>query len=130
MIPEKSHHVLPEDEQLSVHFNRGEFACGCGCEANNIDPALVEALEKIRACFGRPMRINSGVRCAAHNAAVGGKADSQHLAGKAADIVVEGVSPEDVHAAADRIINGNGGVGRYATFTHVDVRGNAARWNG
>jgi uncharacterized protein YcbK (DUF882 family) len=48
---------------------------------------LAEALELVRHDFG-PCHITSGYRCAKHNAARGGKANSQHLIGLAADIAV------------------------------------------
>jgi uncharacterized protein YcbK (DUF882 family) len=46
---------------------------------------LAEQLEYIRTDYG-PMHIASGFRCPKHNAAVGGKPNSYHLLGLAADI--------------------------------------------
>jgi len=57
---------------------------------------LCQALEQVRALFGRPIIINSGYRSAAVNARVGGSATSQHLRGLAADFTVVGVSCRDV----------------------------------
>jgi len=74
------------EDRITEHFRRGEFACRCGCGADGVDRRLVESLETVREVLGRPMRIVSGVRCAAHNAAVGGKPGSAHLAGLAADV--------------------------------------------
>ena len=71
---------------LSVNFNRSEFACKCGCGASDINPRLVVKLQQLRTLLGRPIVINSGVRCAARNAAVGGVPDSAHITGDAADI--------------------------------------------
>ena len=59
---------------------------------------------------------------------MGGKFDSQHLYGVAADITVAGVRPDEVYAFADEYLSGWGGVGRYKTFTHVDVREKKSRW--
>jgi uncharacterized protein YcbK (DUF882 family) len=52
----------------------------------NATPGLAEALERLRARLGRPVRITSGSRCARHNRAVGGVKDSRHLEGRAADV--------------------------------------------
>jgi hypothetical protein len=43
-------------------------------------------LQAARTIAGIPFIINSGCRCPAHNEAVGGKSDSWHLTGEAADI--------------------------------------------
>lgn len=71
---------------FSPHFDRIEFACKCGCGFNNISRELVDLLENVRVQTGLPLHINAGCRCVAHNAAVGGKPNSAHLRGLAADI--------------------------------------------
>lgn len=43
-------------------------------------------LDPARELWGAPLTVNSGYRCPALNAAVGGAATSQHLLGEAADI--------------------------------------------
>lgn len=118
--------------RLSEHFDSWEFACRCGCGQMQVDPRLVAALEALRGALGLPIRINSAYRCKAHNKAVGGVTESQHTRGRAADITVEGMAPEEVAAAAEKIEGFSyGGIGRYKTFTHVDVRTSGkARWRG
>ena len=110
----------------SAHFKVSEFQCHDGTEV----PAkfyanlgqLMALLEKIRtAC------INSGYRTDAYNKKVGGAPLSQHLLAKAADIRVEGMTAAQVYDIANRL-NPDGGVGKYASFTHVDVRHGRARW--
>lgn len=118
----------PEDES---HFSPDEFRCHhCGeLPAGGMDPDLLALLEQIRAHFGdKPVTINSGYRCPAHNADIGGATNSQHLYGTAADIVVKDTKPSAVYAYLDP--THNGGLGSYDTFTHVDVRGSRARWSG
>lgn len=110
------------------HFTREEFACKCGCGFDTVDYGLVVALDAIRDHFDRPVRVTSGCRCEAHNAAVGGSTHSQHKKGRAADIVVDGVPPALVAELADQM--GLGGVGRYSTFTHIDTREGVSRWAG
>jgi len=116
---------------LSPHFTTWEFNCKhCGTlPEQGIDPALLRVLEDVRAAFGgRPVTINSGYRCPAHNASVGGVEDSMHVEGKAADFTVDGVMPSKVYAYLDPVHEG--GLGRYDTFVHVDTRGSRARWSG
>ena len=43
--------------KLSEHFTVREFACSDGSDEIRIDPKLVDYLEKIRAHFGKPVRI-------------------------------------------------------------------------
>jgi hypothetical protein len=115
------------------YFDRSEFKCKCGkCGGFPVEPSeeLVLILDNIRKYFGKPVFINSGIRCATHNANVGGAMQSQHLKGTAADIVVEDVVPERVAMYAETLLPKTGGIGRYKTFTHVDVRSVKARWNG
>lgn len=124
---------------LSEHFNREEFACKgefCDCHGafNTVDSELLRILEVIRSHFDRPITINSACRCLGHNRAVGGAmpdsggfGGSQHLYGRAADIVVDGIDPKLVYELADQMLVG--GLGAYDTFTHIDTRTNQqARW--
>ena len=115
------------------HFERREFKCKCGkCGGFPVEPSwdLIAILEKIRDHFGSPVRVNSGVRCASHNTAVGGAKSSQHLYGTASDIRVDGVAPTEVASYAETLLQNTGGIGIYSTFTHIDVRSVKSRWNG
>jgi hypothetical protein len=89
---------------------------------------LCQALEVLReALGGRPIRIVSGYRPKAYNRAIGGARFSQHVEGRAADIVVDGMEAAAVHDLALRLAKEGrmriGGLGSYASFTHIDVRG-------
>ena len=116
--------------KLSKDFRVREFRCKNGADPIFIDTALVELLQKIRDHFGAPITINSAYRTPEYNKKIGGSTYSQHQYGKAADIVVKGVKPSDVAAYAEQLMPSYGGVGRYVTFTHVDVRDEKSRWNG
>ena len=70
---------------LSNHFSRAEFQCP-DCGRVYVSPHLIDLLERAREEFERPIVINSGFRCPAHNAAIGGRPQSAHLTGEAADI--------------------------------------------
>lgn len=117
--------------KLSINFNREEFACKCGCGFDTVDTELIRVLENVRNNFDAPVHITSACRCPAHNESVGGSANSQHKLGRAADIVVQGVEPDDVALFLEQIMS-HGGVGRYSTFTHVDTRSGdyVAGWSG
>lgn len=121
MVPHQA-----EDKQLTEHFNELEFVCNDDSGLVAVNPKLLSMLEKLRAALGGfPVNILSGYRTPAHNDAIGGAPESLHLRGWAADIQIDNVEPEDVAAAAEPIFDG---IGRYAEFTHVDVRGYRARW--
>ena len=72
-------------------FSMNEFECHCGCRMPdsakaNIVALVEQVLDPARERYGKPVCVNSGYRCARHNAAVGGVANSQHMRGEAADI--------------------------------------------
>ena len=115
--------------KISEHFSRSEFGCPC-CDFDTVDTMLIWVLEDVRDHFGEKVTISSGARCCRHNAIVGGGKDSQHLLGKAADIVVEDVRPERVADYLEHAYPARYGVGRYESWVHVDVRESLARWTG
>lgn len=116
---------------LSPHFSRHEFACKDGCGRDTMDYETLTVIEDVRSHFGVSTTVNSGYRCAAHNKAVGGASNSQHLYGRAADIVVSGVAPSKVYDYLSKKYPNKYGVGKYSTFTHIDTRTNGpARWSG
>ena len=117
------------DLQLSPHFRLSEFASKDGADKVLVDDALVDLLEQIREAAGGAVTINSAYRSPAHNAAVGGVSSSQHLYGRAADIVVAGASPLLVGQIAEYYLDRRGGIGVYQTFTHVDTRAIRSRWD-
>jgi len=94
--------------QLSPHFSEAEF---CRSQAaarrgikieipSDLRPNLIylctEVLEPLREHFGVPVTILSGYRPPVVNVLVGGARSSQHLTGKAVDLLVAGVSPCEV----------------------------------
>ena len=74
--------------QLTEHFTKEEFDCQCGCGNGDIviSERLVSELEIVRKSYGKPMRINSGIRCLSHNRNIGSRDTSSHIKGVAADI--------------------------------------------
>lgn len=122
--------------QLSKNFTLEEFACHDGtCVPdslmNNVK-LLAQNLQVLRDFINKPIKINSGYRTPAHNARLHGASKSQHLLAQAADIVVQDTTPAELAQAIQQLIAAGkmkeGGLGRYKTFTHYDVRGKRARW--
>ena len=81
-----------------------------------------------------PVLINSWYRDIIYNHRIGGVSRSMHLTCGAADITKPGFTPSEVadilesHPDSDKF-----GIGRYKSFTHLDVRGmigrsSPARW--
>lgn len=122
---------------MTEHFKKEEFRSKDGAhfpyEVKQNLKVLAEQLEVLREHFQKPININSGYRSPEHNAKVGGSENSQHLLGKAADVVIDGVSPDEVADAIEFLIDNKmmkqGGLGRYVDFTHYDIRGKKSRWD-
>lgn len=55
-------------------------------QAEQIKQLIENVLDPLRELYGKPIKVNSGFRCAELNKLVGGKPTSQHLRGEAADI--------------------------------------------
>lgn len=88
-------------------------------------------LDSERHYFGQVMTITSGFRCEKHNKAVGGSNDSQHLLGRAADSIIEGITLEERYAYYQSRWPNRYGIGAYPkdNMLHLDTRTNGpARW--
>tara|TARA_B100002019_G_C21199216_1_gene563058 strand:- start:589 stop:960 length:372 start_codon:yes stop_codon:yes gene_type:complete len=122
--------------RITKNFRLSEFDCKDGSELpSQLLPNVVELAENLQALrdfVGLPIKINSSYRSLEHNAKIGGSQNSQHLFAKAADIVIESKSPEQVANIIKHLIDEGrmkqGGIGVYKTFTHYDIRGHKARW--
>lgn len=106
-----------------------------GDAAVAVDVRLFDLLARLQASLSaiedRPVRLtlNSGYRTRARNATIENAApNSQHIHGRAADIQLDGVAPSRVAEAA--ILLAAPGLGRYPTFTHIDVGPVGRRWHG
>lgn len=117
-------------------FTREEFKCKCGgkyCKGypNEPDERMVRIADAIRKRIGKPITVNSGLRCKTHNANVGGVSNSQHLYGTAADLGCPSVcTPSQMASIAEEIMGETGGIGIYSWGIHIDTRSNKSRWNG
>lgn len=88
---------------------------------------LYEQMEIIRAIWRVPIHLSSVYRSPAFNTAIDGKPKSQHMAGRACDFVVKGISADEVHRTVMRMIEEEQlqyikGIGKYPRFTHIDIR--------
>lgn len=122
--------------KLTNNFSLEEFKCKDGSDIpNDILPNIIQLaknLQVLRDYLGKSIIINSGYRSPKYNAKIGGVKNSQHVKGKASDIVVKGMTPKEVASAIENLINQGkmmqGGLGIYPNFTHYDIRGIKARW--
>ena len=131
---------------MTQNFSKHEFDSKCGSDMpesvyHNVVKVAAQ-LQFLRNYIGKPIKINSGYRSPEHNKRIGGAhkfvngkriETSQHVFGKAADIVVKGMSTVELHKAIETLISeGNmlqGGLGLYDSFVHYDIRGRKARWD-
>ena len=74
---------IPSDEELLAVLH-------------NIKALVDNVLDPLRAMIGQPIIITSGYRSQQVNELVGGSKTSQHLTGKAADIHVQGYTPQQM----------------------------------
>lgn len=86
--------------KLTTNFTLNELTYSVTAESNRIDnrpsvqvisnlKALCEnVLQPLRNALGCPIIITSGFRCALLNKRIGGRPNSQHLTGHAADFIV------------------------------------------
>ncbi|HEY0281068.1 MAG TPA: D-Ala-D-Ala carboxypeptidase family metallohydrolase [Rhizomicrobium sp.] len=114
----------PWDASRWPHFTAREIACPC-CGEVTVWPLALDALEALRAAMNAPLRINSGHRCALHNARVGGAPLSLHKR-LAFDVALARHDPAALASAARAC--GFRGFGFGQTFLHLDTRPRLARW--
>lgn len=122
---------------LTPNFNLSEFESKDGApmppDVKQNIVRLAKALQVIRDYFNSPVTVNSGYRSPAHNATIKGATHSQHVHGKAADIVVRGRTAIEMYKGIEYLISQNkipeGGLGLYSNRVHYDIRGYKSRWN-
>jgi len=124
--------------KLTKNFSLHEFRCKDGTDVpdellDNVKE-LAENLQVLRDFIGKPINVISGYRSPTYNRKIDGARRSQHLLAKAGDLIVNGMTPDEVKAAIVELIKEGkmkkGGVGLYTHFTHYDIRGFNRRWYG
>jgi uncharacterized protein YcbK (DUF882 family) len=116
----------------SAHLSWKELACKDGTpypfQWDARARALAAVFEAIRLAAGNtPIPILSAYRTPEHNRMVGGARNSQHVQGRALDLrPPKGLSVDAFYALIKRLATSSvpaiRGIGRYATFVHVDIR--------
>lgn len=119
---------------MTENFKQSEFVCKCG-KCKDIPEHLKDniwhlsnELEKIRTALGKPIIINSGIRCPEHNKRVGGVKNSQHILGKAVDIRVKNMKAKDLYNFIKKLENmklvyiGYMQLYEKVGFVHYDIR--------
>ena len=118
------------------YFQKSEFKCQCGGKYCNgypeeIDMVMVGYADEIRHRLGKPLNVNSGLRCSQWNAIQGGVSNSEHLFGNACDLgCPAGTTPAKMAEIAEDVMGGTGGIGIYSWGIHIDSRKTKSRWNG
>jgi uncharacterized protein YcbK (DUF882 family) len=122
--------------QLTKNIWRHEVKCKCGCGYDTMDFETIQVVQECCDFFATVLGtarvvciINSGARCEAHNAAVGGAPNSQHVRGRAIDFRIRGVEPKQVYNHLHLSYPNKYGISDYGTFVHIDTRsGPPSRW--
>ena len=127
--------------KFSAHFCKAEFE-GHDQIPEGALPCFIEMceriLEQIRSRFNAPVVITSGYRSPEHNAAVGGKHTSQHIASAehcACDFKIPGVEIElvfdwirlDSNLRFDQLILEHNAWGELASVIHISYTRQKAR---
>lgn len=123
-----------EGLQLGNHFSSNEFQCQCNyldCVDQMVEQDLIDKLDSLREQVGQPIKINSGFRCARHQAdllhsgAVETVPKSTHELGQAADIACP-IPIDDLYKAAEKQFMA---IGTAHHWLHCDLRtGKVRRW--
>ena len=92
-------------------------------QIENLRLLCVNVLQPLRGIINVPIFINSGFRCFDVNAAVGGRFNSQHLEGKAADLVVPSMNLVDVFNIVLQEYSSDQLIYEFGKWIHVS-------WNG
>ncbi|MDJ0580945.1 D-Ala-D-Ala carboxypeptidase family metallohydrolase [Crocosphaera sp.] len=123
--------------KVSKYFSVGEVT-HCDCRRIPTDDTikqniftLAQELDKVREAWGGPIKVNSWYRPPAVNRAVGGASNSQHLYGKAADILPLQGNIYKFQDWLDKTAWKNKALGYGANkgFVHLDLRPGHIRWN-
>ena len=102
---------------------------------NNLLPKLQKLannLQVLRDALNASVSINIAYRPKWYELSKGRSGNSKHCKCEAADITVDGYTPQQVNSKIEELIKSGemdqGGLGAYNSFTHYDIRGNKARW--
>jgi uncharacterized protein YcbK (DUF882 family) len=93
---------------------------------------LANNLQVLRDNLGSAISINIAYRPKWYELSKGRSGNSRHCLCEAADIKVQGFTTAQVRAKIEKLILSSemiqGGIGKYNSFVHYDIRGIKARW--
>lgn len=106
----------------SRFFKPAEFqACTPSCSIHDVSQLLLDALDRMREIYGRPIYLTSVFRSVFYEKSKKRSGCSLHTYGLAADIrCVNGTERYQLINAA--LAAGFSGIGIYETFLHLDIR--------
>ena len=117
--------------KLSPHFTleeltRSDYAIRNGIDNTPSDEVIFNltmlchnTLEPLREIVKRPIHVLSGYRCVAVNSGIGGASNSQHVEGKAADIVVPDMSVDELFDIASKWVNYDQCIWEFGRWLHI-----------
>ena len=117
--------------KLTEHFELREFTISDYAVRHGIDNTPNEliignlkmlceyTLEPLREIVKRPIIITSGYRCYDLNKAIGGSDTSQHVDGKAADIIVPNMSVDELFELGSKYVPHDQIIHEFARWVHV-----------
>ncbi len=93
----------------------------------NLKDLCVMVLDPLREKLGKPIHVNSGYRNPEVNKAIGGAENSQHKDGQAADIVVDGMTADEVFKVASELMLFDQLIQEFDRWVHISYRPNVRR---
>lgn len=83
--------AVNESPWPNFRFSELKCKCGrCGSTGHEMDTAFMNALQKLRTAFGKPIIITSAYRCKNHPVERGKSTKGAHVMGVAVDISIRG----------------------------------------
>ena len=117
-----------EWESIAPNFDPKEIASK-GDGSIKIRKESLKRLQTLRHLYGKPLILTSAYRDPNHNRRVGGATNSQHVAGRAFDIVIRSTEMgRELERLAKEV--DFTAIGRYKNFIHVDDRAPKANGGG
>ena len=93
----------------------------------NLATLCKHVLEPLREIVKRPIQITSGYRSRFVNLGIGGSKTSQHIEGKAADIVVPNMSIDELFDIASKFVEYDQVIHEFGRWLHISYNGQANR---
>lgn len=116
---------------LSEHFTleeltRSSYATKHGIDnkpselqTENLRQLCLNVLEPLRECVRKPIYVLSGFRSVEVNRGIGGADNSQHLEGKAADVIVSGWTVDDLFEEASKYVAYDQVIQEFGKWVHI-----------